>query len=162
MGDVLEHVRRPRETLREIHRLLQPGGVLVASTPNAGSAFARASLRVARMLRMPWVWSAAPYHLFEFSPDAISRLMARAGLRVTELACYGRPSFLYMLGASGYFDDLKRSMKRDGRYRFNWRLIANLPKLVGVALLLVPSIVYGAVAGRRSGHRMLITARRFD
>ena len=40
-GDVLEHLRRPEETLRWIRSLLGPGGRLVASLPNSGHAWVR-------------------------------------------------------------------------------------------------------------------------
>ena len=40
-GDVLEHLRRPQETLRWIRSLLGPDGKLVASLPNSGHAWVR-------------------------------------------------------------------------------------------------------------------------
>ncbi len=162
MGDVLEHLRRPRETLQRARQLLRPGGLLVVKAPNAECGFARSSLRLSRWLRLPWAWSAAPYHLHEFCPETLSRLTRAAGLEVSQLTCRGRPAFLYALGASGFFDELKRRMKRDGRYRFDWRLIASLPRLVAVAALLLPSLVYGALADRcrGTGHRMILIARR--
>ncbi len=162
MGDVLEHLQRPQQALLTVHRLLRPGGLLVLRTPNADCGFARASLRLSQWLGLPWVWSTAPYHLHEFSPESLSQLLDSAGIEVTQLRCDGRASFLYALGASGFFDDLKRRLKRDGRYRFDWRLITSLPKLIGVGLLLLPAFVYGVLADRRrrTGYRMLVTARR--
>jgi len=162
MGDVLEHLQRPQQALLTVHRLLRPGGLLVLRTPNADCAFARASLRLSRWLGLPWAWSEAPYHLHEFSPETLTRLIDSAGIEMTQLRCDGRASFLYTLGASGFFDDLKRRLKRDGRYRFDWRLVTSLPKLIGVSLLLLPAFVYGVVADRRrrTGYRMLVTARR--
>lgn len=162
MGDVLEHLPHPRQALLTAQRLLRPGGLLVVHTPNADCGFARASLSLSRWFGLPWLWSEAPYHLHEFTPAALSRLLDRAGFEVTQIRCDGRPSFLYALGASGFFDNLKRWLKRGGRYRFGWGLITSLPKLIGVGLLLLPAFVYGLVVDhrRRSGHRMLVTARR--
>ena len=41
MFDVLEHLPQPKEYLREIFRILKPGGVLVVETPNIDGLFAR-------------------------------------------------------------------------------------------------------------------------
>jgi N-acetylglucosaminyldiphosphoundecaprenol N-acetyl-beta-D-mannosaminyltransferase len=162
MGDVLEHVQRPQHALLAARRLLRPGGLLVLRTPNADCSFARATLRLSRWLGLPWAWSEAPYHLYEFSPETLARLIDSAGLTVTELSYRRRTSFLYALGASGFFDSLKHRLKRRGRYTFDWRLITSLPKLIGVGLLLLPAFVYGALADRRrpTGYTMLVTARR--
>ena len=162
MGDVLEHLPRPRQALLTARRLLRPGGLLVLRMPNADCGFARAALRLSRWLGLPWTWSAAPYHLYEFTPRATSRLLISAGFEVTELRCHGRPSFLYALGASGFLDNLKTQLKRDGRYTFGWRLVTNLPKLIGVALLLLPAFICGVLTDRlrRTGHKMLVVARR--
>ena len=35
--DVLEHIPRPQHLLREAHRLLRPGGLLVIKVPNAAN-----------------------------------------------------------------------------------------------------------------------------
>jgi 2-polyprenyl-3-methyl-5-hydroxy-6-metoxy-1,4-benzoquinol methylase len=40
-ADILEHVRDPERVLQEIHGLLTPGGVLIASVPNFGHFYAR-------------------------------------------------------------------------------------------------------------------------
>jgi SAM-dependent methyltransferase len=53
--DVLEHIPRPQVLLREVHRLLRPGGLLVIKVPNA------ANLRN----RLRLLWGESPH------PDAI-------------------------------------------------------------------------------------------
>jgi 2-polyprenyl-3-methyl-5-hydroxy-6-metoxy-1,4-benzoquinol methylase len=47
IADVLEHVRSPLELLREIHRVLKPGGTLFVATPSLDSWSAR-------LLRQKW------------------------------------------------------------------------------------------------------------
>jgi N-acetylglucosaminyldiphosphoundecaprenol N-acetyl-beta-D-mannosaminyltransferase len=100
--------------------------------------------------------------LYEFSPDALSRLLEGAGFKITQLECEGRPALLYTLGASGFCDGLKRRLKHGGRYRFDWRLITSVPKLIGVGLVLLPAFVYGILADRRrrTGHRISVIAKR--
>ena len=39
--EVIEHVENPRHLVREAHKLLRPGGVLVLSTPNASGLYSR-------------------------------------------------------------------------------------------------------------------------
>lgn len=74
MWDVLEHVRDPRRTLDEIRRILRPGGLLVCSTPHAGSLDARLFGRY-------WIGYDFPRHLYVFSPSTLGPLLAKAGLR---------------------------------------------------------------------------------
>jgi len=71
---VLEHVHEPEAMLRTMHRLLKPGGTLVAVTPNARSA------------NLPrfggsWLNLDPPRHLMLFSPEALAELAGRAGFQ---------------------------------------------------------------------------------
>jgi len=71
---VLEHVHDPEAFLGEIHRLLVPGGTMVAVTPNVRSAnherFGRA-----------WRGLEPPRHLQIFSAQALAALAARVGFQ---------------------------------------------------------------------------------
>lgn len=69
--DVIEHVRDPGAFLREIFRLLRPGGVLLVVTPSLGSWSAR-------LLRSSWMEFKAE-HLYYFAPATITRQLERAG-----------------------------------------------------------------------------------
>lgn len=72
MNHVLEHVRDPRALLAECRRLLAPGGVLAAATPNARGLghklFGRA-----------WRGLEPPRHLFVYTPGALRTLAGEAG-----------------------------------------------------------------------------------
>lgn len=72
---VLEHLPDPRETLREIHRLLRPGGRLVVAVPNFASAQARWS-------GPAWFHLDLPRHLFHFPVSALHRLLRTSGFGV--------------------------------------------------------------------------------
>jgi len=86
MGDVLEHVPDCRAVMEEVARVLRPGGHLYLRGPITTHSLAR---RLALA-----VWGAAgrtivlrepPYHLWEFTPGALTRLCAAVGLEVVRI-----------------------------------------------------------------------------
>lgn len=73
--DVLEHVPNLRLLLREIHRMLKPGGIIAIQSPNIESlAFS--------ILRTRWNWLLVPQHLWHFSGRSLDRVLADAGFTV--------------------------------------------------------------------------------
>ena len=76
MWEVIEHIPEPREFIREIARILQPGGLLALSTPDAGSA-------VARLFGRRWLgWKKIPEHVFFFDRETLGRLLREEGFEV--------------------------------------------------------------------------------
>jgi len=71
--DVIEHLTDPIATLREVLRLLAPGGVLHMVTPNVGGT-------QARLLGPRWYHYKPGEHLFYFSPKTIRETIERADL----------------------------------------------------------------------------------
>lgn len=76
--DVLEHVPEPNAFLAAIAALLAPGGVLLVSTPDVASAFARVCGR-------RWHYY-NPYHVSYFSKATLARTAEPLGLRPIEFA----------------------------------------------------------------------------
>jgi len=75
LWDVIEHVPDPVPLLAEAARVLKPGGRLVLTTGDWGSAYAQA--------RGPdWHLMTPPWHLTMFSRATLQRAARRAGLRV--------------------------------------------------------------------------------
>ncbi|HEX8284183.1 MAG TPA: class I SAM-dependent methyltransferase [Pyrinomonadaceae bacterium] len=72
LSEVLEHVADPRGMLRDILRVLRPGGLLWATTPNGRGLSARA-------LGLGWSAVCPPEHLHLFSRRAARQLLTEAG-----------------------------------------------------------------------------------
>ena len=70
-----EHIHNSREVLREIRRIIKPGGTLLIEVPNvAGLA--------ARIFGRYWWYLCPPVHTFGYSPATLSRLLAQEGFQV--------------------------------------------------------------------------------
>jgi len=80
MWDVLEHLHDPAGSLREIYRILQPGGVLVIRVPNLASWDAE-------WFGDAWAGLDAPRHLYIFTPDTLSEMLVQSGFDVLDHSC---------------------------------------------------------------------------
>ncbi|MEY2570867.1 MAG: hypothetical protein QOE63_1217 [Acidimicrobiaceae bacterium] len=73
MFDVIEHLADPRAELLEVWRAMQPGGVLVVVTPDAGAL-------VSRALGAHWMeMRRAPEHLQFFTVEGLASLLSETG-----------------------------------------------------------------------------------
>jgi len=82
MYHVIEHVPSPREELRELRRIIKPGGWLVLETPNIATAWYR-------LLGARWR-QIIPDHIFFFTPRTITRLCESSGFEAGELRSVGK------------------------------------------------------------------------
>jgi len=71
LSDVIEHVRDPISFLREIHRLLKPGGGIFIATPSLASWSAK-------LLSKNWM-EFKPEHLTYFDPQTLETALFRTG-----------------------------------------------------------------------------------
>lgn len=82
MVELLEHVPEPQRQLEAAARLLRPGGLLYATTPNARGVSGR-------LLRTRWSAVAPPEHLQLYSPGSLRRAARRAGFDTVSVRAQG-------------------------------------------------------------------------
>jgi SAM-dependent methyltransferase len=82
LWDVIEHVADPLAVLTEVARVLAPGGKVVLTTGDIGSAYARRH-------GVRWHLLTPPWHLYFFSRATLAGLAARAGLKVDGVSAQG-------------------------------------------------------------------------
>lgn len=82
MADVIEHLFDPPATMREIRRILAPGGRVLLLTPDVGSVTAR--------LAGPRWWGLLDDHYFYFSRQTLRRLLEQEGFTVERIRALGR------------------------------------------------------------------------
>ncbi len=159
---VLEHLRNPRETLEEIHRVLRPGGRIVVAVPNFSSL-------QARLTGSAWFHLDLPRHLFHFPLHSLRRILTEVGFDPGQdyhFSLRQNPfgwiqSILNRipgLQRNGLYSLLHRNMI-DGRPRFGTRLALGF-----VLTALIPPALLATVVGTvfRRGATVHIEAIRLE
>ena len=86
MGDVLEHLLSPSATLAKFHRILEPGGLLVLALPSVlNLPTVRLGFAAYGLLGKQRRMDIPPYHLFEFTPATIRKMLMKEGFEVVDL-----------------------------------------------------------------------------
>lgn len=103
LTNVLEHVIDPPGLLESLGKLVSPGGVLLLTVPNDGSAFQEMLLETGRIDERFWV--AIPDHLAYFTSDSLRTIAAATGWTCHDIIA-GFPVDLFLLhSGSNYIRD---------------------------------------------------------
>ena len=90
---VIEHIRRDGDFVREIARVLHPGGRFIVTTPNAPMS----------LTRNPW-------HVREYTAEELRRLLAGSFSTVETLGVFGDEKVM------DYYEENRRSVRRITRF----------------------------------------------
>jgi SAM-dependent methyltransferase len=84
--ETIEHVENPRALVREMTRIVRPGGWIVVTTPNQTSLLSKAYLVIHDQFHQfqegPGLY---PAHITALVPEDLTRIAAEAGLEAIEL-----------------------------------------------------------------------------
>jgi SAM-dependent methyltransferase len=133
MIDVLEHLRDPLETLREVRRVLRPGGEVAVSVPNFPfqSLKERIRMRLGRPGGLP-----AISHLSHFTFESLTMVLERAGFSGVRHAVHPVQIWPRRHSRNGA-DDLRRRVANTARR--SYRALSVMAHSVG--LHIAPSLL---------------------
>ena len=75
---MVEHLPQPKETFREIQRILKPKGIVYLTVPNTRSL-------VFWLFRENWYALEAPRHVISYSPTTLKALADATGFKVARI-----------------------------------------------------------------------------
>ncbi len=97
MFDIIEHVLDPAKTIKEINRILKPGGFVVFTTPNISSWHAK-------VMRKKWGLITPLEHLSYFSPKTIRLILEKNGFSIVKIRKNTKVFTLnYLIGQAEFF-----------------------------------------------------------
>lgn len=125
-SELLEHVSDPRLVTREVARIVRPGGLFWATTPNA-KGFSP------RLLGLNWSVVSPPEHLHLFSEKGLKGLLFNAGFRYVKIGTEGVNPFelfalLHRKNGSKTRDFKSGNDRVSTGYRLNEALVKTAPR----------------------------------
>lgn len=111
MGDVLEHLVDPLAMLKKAVRMLRPGGVVAVEVPAMfNSLTGRLAVAGYRILRTRKKMPMPPYHVNEFLPATLDRILRESGCGTRRIVQRIRPPQMITLRGSFAEKAIKKSL----------------------------------------------------
>jgi len=107
---VIEHIKKDKELVKEVHRVLKPGGKYIVSTPNIKTS----------LTRNPW-------HIREYTVEQFEQLLKGSFLKVEKQGVFGNKKIME------YYEENKRGVEKITRFD-----IFNLQYILPRQLLQIP------------------------
>ena len=101
---VIEHIQNDKEFIKEIYRVLKPGGNLILTTPN----------RLMSLSRNPW-------HVREYSPEEMREILNNSFKNINIKGIFGNEKVMK------YYNENKKSVDKIRRFDL-FKLEKNLPR----------------------------------
>ncbi len=94
MDSVLEHILNPIETLRELHRILSPGGIMLVIVPNEDSLMNDLAKIYYHLIFQPEKYGrikpfVVPYHVQGFNERSLVTALMRVGFSIILMKDFG-------------------------------------------------------------------------
>jgi SAM-dependent methyltransferase len=104
MWDSLEHIPNPADVMKEVRRIMRPGGKIYISVPNFGS-------RYGKDYKDKWYMFTSPVHYYHYDRTTLSYLLTHQGFRNIEIS--------FPLGGAGIHHTLLIANRENpGKLRF--------------------------------------------
>jgi 2-polyprenyl-3-methyl-5-hydroxy-6-metoxy-1,4-benzoquinol methylase len=142
--DVLEHTFSPRAELAQVAHLLKPGGLIAINVPNWDS-FDR------KPFGAHWQGFDPPRHLYVFTRQTLTQLLAQAGFHVLDWVCFMPGFFTWVVSVQRWL------LVKHPRWA---KLVLRLLMFPGVRLLFEPW--FALMNARRTAPVISIFAQRLD
>jgi 2-polyprenyl-3-methyl-5-hydroxy-6-metoxy-1,4-benzoquinol methylase len=126
LWQVLEHVPYPLDVLREVRKILKPGGLVAASTPNIAGL-------PSRLLRKKW-WDIKRLHINEFSTKTLMDI-----LRSAEFSNVSPASYKGFISLSILLTMMLKYVNGYQRWRFLFNEGSLSGKILNNVMLMYPS-----------------------